>query len=74
MQLKLSTYASLAQKCLRIPHCMKSVRIRSFSGPFFAAFGLNTGEKNSGYKHFSRSVFFTPPEAIDEEYCVICVI
>ena len=26
--------------CFR--HCMKSVRIRSFSGPHFPAFGLNT--------------------------------
>ena len=74
MQLKLSTYAALAQKCLLIPHCMKSVRIRSFSGPFFAAFRLNTSEKNSGYEHFSRSAFLTHPEAIEEEYCVICVI
>ena len=24
-------------------HCMKSVGIRSFSGPYFPAFGLNTG-------------------------------
>ena len=24
-------------------HCVKSVRIRSYSGPYFAAFGLNTG-------------------------------
>ena len=24
------------------PHCVKSVRIRSFSGPYFPAFGLNT--------------------------------
>ena len=24
-------------------HCAKSVRIRSFSGPYFPAFGLNTG-------------------------------
>ena len=23
-------------------HCVKSVRIRSFSGPYFFAFGLNT--------------------------------
>ena len=23
-------------------HCLKSVRIRSYSGPYFAAFGLNT--------------------------------
>ena len=23
-------------------HCVKSVRIRSYSGPYFPAFGLNT--------------------------------
>ena len=27
-------------------HCVKSVRIRSFSGPYFPAFRMNTGEKN----------------------------
>ena len=26
----------------RISHCVKSVRIRSYSGPYFPAFGLNT--------------------------------
>ena len=25
-----------------ISHCVKSVRIRSYSGPYFPAFGLNT--------------------------------
>ena len=25
----------------KISHCLKSVRIRSFSGPYFPAFGLN---------------------------------
>ena len=42
----------------------ESVRIRSFSGPYFPAFGLNTerygmrentDQKNSDYGHFSRS-------------------
>ena len=33
-------------------HCVKSVRIRSYSGPHFPAFGLN---KNCEYKHFSRN-------------------
>ena len=28
-------------------HCMKSVRIRSFSNPYFPVFGLNTDQKNS---------------------------
>ena len=27
---------------LHYVHCVKSVPIRSFSGPYFAAFGLNT--------------------------------
>ena len=27
---------------LRMLHCIKSVRIRSYSGPHFLAFGLNT--------------------------------
>ena len=52
-------------------HCMKSVRIWSFSSPYFPAFGLNkrdteylsvfspnavnTDQKNSEYGQFSRS-------------------
>ena len=50
-------------------HCAKSVCIRSFSGPYFTALGLNTeislysvrmrkneDQKISKYGHFSRSV------------------
>ena len=40
-------------------HCVKIVRIRSFSGPHFSAFWLNTvqmrentEQKNSEYRHF----------------------
>ena len=47
-------------------HWVRSVRIRSFSGPHFPTFGLNTeryaltmrentNQKNSEYGHFSRS-------------------
>ena len=48
--------------------CVKSVSIRSFPGPYFPAFGLNTicpysvrmlentDQKNSEYGHFLRSV------------------
>ena len=49
-------------------HCVKSVRIRSYSGPHFPAFGLNirisphsvrmrenVDQNNSEYGHFSRS-------------------
>ena len=31
-------------------HCVKSVRIRSYSGPYYSAFGLNT-ERYSVYLH-----------------------
>ena len=36
-------------------HCVKSVRIRSFTGPYFPTFGLNTEQKNSEYGHFPHS-------------------
>ena len=36
-------------------HWVKSFRIWSFSGPHFPAFKLNTDQKNSIYRHFSRS-------------------
>ena len=39
-------------------HCVKSVGIRGFSGPYCPAFGLNKGQKNSKYGHFSRSGCF----------------
>ena len=32
----------LASKIEKRFHCVKSVRVRSFSGPYFLAFGLNT--------------------------------
>ena len=35
--------------------CVKSVRIRSYSGPHFPAFRLNTDQNNSEYGHFLRS-------------------
>ena len=46
-------------------YCVKSVRIRSFAGPYFPVFGLNTerysvrmrentDQKNSEYGHFSQ--------------------
>ena len=33
-------------------HCVKIVRIRSYSGPYFSAFGLNTGQNNYKYGQF----------------------
>ena len=34
---------SIQSTCLEIIHCVKSVRIQSYSGPYFPAFGLNYG-------------------------------
>ena len=36
-------------------HCVESVRIRSFSGPYSVRKRENTDQKNSEYGHFSRS-------------------
>ena len=38
-------------------HCVKSIRVRSYSGTYFAAFRLNSDENNSEYGHFLRGVF-----------------
>ena len=35
--------AELADASLVNDHCIKRVRIRSYSGPYFPAFGVNTG-------------------------------
>ena len=51
-------YARNGQNISLIPgvHCGKSIRIRSFSGPYFPAFGRNTERYGvSEYGHFSRS-------------------
>ena len=36
--------------------CVKSVLIRSYSGPYFPALGLNTDQNNSEYGHILGSV------------------
>ena len=36
-------------------HCVKSVRIRSFSGPYWFQMRESMGQKNSKYGHFSLS-------------------
>ena len=37
-------------------HWVESVRIRSYSGPYFPAFWLNMDQSNSEYEHFLRNV------------------
>ena len=45
---------------------LKSVRIRSFSGPYIPAFGLNTDQNNSKYGHFLRSRCYVYDDSIEE--------
>ena len=45
-------------------HCIKSVCIESYSGPYFPALGMNTGQNNSGYGHFSSSEQVTVKQLI----------
>ena len=40
----------------RTHHCMKIVRIRSYSGLYFLAFGLNADQNKSEYGHLLCSV------------------
>ena len=40
---------------MHFTHCMISVRIRSFSGPYSVRMRENANQKNSEYGHFSRS-------------------
>ena len=58
--LKGSEYASASSKEDSNMHCVKSVRIRSFSGPYSDRIRENTDQKNIKYGHFSRS---------DEVFC-----
>ena len=37
-------------------HCVKSLSIQSYSGPYFLAFGLNTDHNNCEYGRFLCSV------------------
>ena len=47
---------------IKVPtqHCAKSVRIRSFSGPYSVPMRDNTDQKNSEYGHFSCSAEVAP--------------
>ena len=55
----------------RLQHCVKSVRIRSFSGPYFPVFSPNTetkvnkDQKNSEYEHSSRSATYLSADSYE---------
>ena len=51
----LYTFSSIGKIEIQSLNFTKSVCNRCFSGPYFAAFGLNTDQKISEYEHFSHS-------------------
>ena len=55
-------FNTLQSEILQV-HCVKSVRIRSYSGPYSVQMRKNTDQNNSEYGHFSRSgsVKWLPP-------------
>ena len=57
-------------------HYLKSVRIRSYSGPYFPSFELNTNENNSEYGHFLCSVseLFSSDVSLRGQYKYIAFI
>ena len=50
-------------------HYIKSVRIRSYSGPYFPAFGLKADQNNSEDGHFSRSKQFADKKIYSVYVC-----
>ena len=62
----LCIFAEIEKKQWNI-HCTKSVRIWSFSGPYFPAFELNTDQKNSNMDTFHAVIVthgLTDPEIL----------
>ena len=47
-------FLRVSQKCSE-QNYVKHIRIRSYFGPYFPEFGLNTDQNNSEYEHFSGS-------------------
>ena len=47
-------------------HCVKSVRIRSYSGPYSVRMRENTDQNNSKYGHFLRSDMSQKPYEEEE--------
>ena len=45
----------MGKETTKIFDCVKSVRIRSYTGPFFLTLGLNTDQNKSEYRYFLRS-------------------
>ena len=55
----LHIFTSCAKVLVSDVRCIKSVRIPSYSGPYFPAFGLKTDQNNSEYGHFLRSGYIS---------------
>ena len=76
-----SAIISLSVTILNVDHCLRSVRIQSFSGPYFPAFGLNTERyslcgkirtsKNPNTDTFSGSKYYVSSEySVHAQQCI----
>ena len=52
----------------QVSHCVRSVRIRSYSGPYSVRIRENTDQNNSEYRHISHSVNFTSFSSLPEKF------
>ena len=53
---QLYNFVIVIDKFFKVLHHVKSVRIRSYSGPYSVRMKKNTGQNNSDYGHFARNV------------------
>ena len=53
---QLYNFVIVIDKFFKVLHHVKSVRIRSYSGPYSVRMKKNTGQNNSEYGHFARNV------------------
>ena len=51
----MNLYVQINKKLIERIHCVKIVLLRSFSGPYFSSFELNTHQKVSEYGDFTHS-------------------
>ena len=56
--IKLIFFLMISSSNKIVLHCVKSVHIRSYSGPYFPVFGLFTDQNNSEYGQFHTVTLF----------------
>ena len=57
IRISFSIFSVFTSVKVRVFHCVKSVRIQSYSGPYSVRMRRNLDQNNPKYKHFLCSVF-----------------